>query len=263
MMKSTPTTAALLSLVLISGSMFQSDAALSDADITAKEEKIAVSAASDENSMLKEKMLLQQSTIQALTESLAGANNEAEAYKREAADLRMKIETLGLIESDKSGVKLQERLLAAVSDLRLAQHSQQEMQDHLVKLSESIVALLKSSENVDPQLRAVVETELRSSNDMLGASPSNVVAGRADPASLMEGMIIDVKDDLSLIIANIGKRQDVKVGMPFQVTRNNRLIGEVRVVDVRDRICGAVVQNLASLNQRIQVGDQIKVDARQ
>ena len=55
----------------------------------------------------------------------------------------------------------------------------------------------------------------------------------------------------------------VRVGMPFQVTRDKRIIGSVRVVDVREMIAGAYIQNLSSEKDRIKVGDHLRVDARQ
>ncbi|MEO6053406.1 MAG: hypothetical protein ABIP97_05280 [Chthoniobacterales bacterium] len=244
-------------MALISGSVVHSGAALSDADLAVKEAKVTMGAASDENASLKEKMLLQETTIKALTDSLTNVTLEGEGYKREAVDLRMKIEALGL-PGDKSGSKLQERLLAAVSDLRLAQRSQEQMRNQLLLMSESVVAILKSSDTISPELRLGIETQLRSTAEMLGAGPAS-----QNDSSLLNGAVIEVKDDLSLVVANIGKKQDVKVGMPFQVIRNNEVIGEIRVVDVRDRICGAMVQNLASQKQRIQIGDQLKVEARQ
>jgi hypothetical protein len=51
--------------------------------------------------------------------------------------------------------------------------------------------------------------------------------------------------------------------MPFQVWRDNRKIGTVRVVDVRDRICGAIIQNLESEKEPVKTGDRLRVDARQ
>ncbi|MEO6846467.1 MAG: hypothetical protein ABI443_03775 [Chthoniobacterales bacterium] len=260
-MKSNQTTATLLSLALISGSVLQVGAALSDSDLASKEAKITVGAATDENAALREKMLLQQSTIQAMTESLVKVSNESEAYKREAADLRMKIEALGL-PGDQNGNRLQQRLLAAVSDLRIAQNSQQEMRAELLQLSEAIITLMKSSDKIDPQLRLTVETQLRSAKDMLNGEATNAGTTQSSP-TLLNGTVIDVKDSLSLVVANVGTKQAVKLGMPFQVLRDNEVIGEIRVVDVRDRICGALVQNLSSEKQRIQVGDQLKVEARQ
>jgi hypothetical protein len=50
--------------------------------------------------------------------------------------------------------------------------------------------------------------------------------------------------------------------MPFSVIRNDRVIGSVRIVDVRERISGALVQNLNSEKEKIAVGDQLRVQAQ-
>jgi hypothetical protein len=65
------------------------------------------------------------------------------------------------------------------------------------------------------------------------------------------------------VVANLGARNGVKVGMPFQVLRGDQLIGTVRVVDVREKIAGAVIQNLNSDKERIKWGDRLKIDAHQ
>ena len=64
------------------------------------------------------------------------------------------------------------------------------------------------------------------------------------------------------MVANIGRNAGVKVGMPFQVWRDNRRVGDVRVIDARDRISGAVIQNLVSEEDSIKTGDRLRVDAR-
>ena len=120
---------------------------------------------------------------------------------------------------------------------------------------------MKSTDLIDPQIRLAVETELRKTNEVLGA-PAAAKAESAE-ATLNDGMVVDVKEDLSLIVANIGQKQGVQIGMPFQVVRAGKLIGEVRVVDVRERLSGAVIQNLESEKTPIKSGDRLKVDARQ
>jgi hypothetical protein len=50
--------------------------------------------------------------------------------------------------------------------------------------------------------------------------------------------------------------------MPFRILREGQLIGKAKVIDVRERISGAVIQNLSSENTRVEKGDTIKVDAR-
>jgi hypothetical protein len=61
---------------------------------------------------------------------------------------------------------------------------------------------------------------------------------------------------------NLGNSHGVKVGMPFQVIRAGKIVGSVRVVDVREKIAGAYIQDLSSEKERIKVGDHLKVDAR-
>ena len=63
-------------------------------------------------------------SLQSLTEALALANSEAEVFKRQATELSLRLEALGIpgLEGDPS--KVEQRLLAAVRDLRLAQERQ-------------------------------------------------------------------------------------------------------------------------------------------
>jgi hypothetical protein len=51
--------------------------------------------------------------------------------------------------------------------------------------------------------------------------------------------------------------------MPFQVWRDNKRVGEVRVVDVRERICGAIIQSLENEKNPIKSGDRLRVDTKQ
>jgi hypothetical protein len=39
-------------------------------------------------------------------------------------------------------------------------------------------------------------------------------------------------------------------------------VGRARVVDVRERICGAVVEGFSSNVEKVRVGDQMRVDAQ-
>ena len=209
---------------------------------------------------LEEKLVLARSSIKALTDSLAMANNEAEVFKRQAADLQLKLDAYGLAGLDKEPEKIEQRLLAAVRDLRLLKKQNEDAVTQLVRLSESIQVLIKTTEGINPQARMVVETELRKTSEILGTP--NAAKAQSIEATLSDGMVVDTKEDLSLVVANIGAKHGVKVGMPFQVWRDNRRIGNVRVVDVRDRICGAVIQNLVSEKETVKSGDRLRVDAR-
>ena len=70
-----------------------------------------------------------------------------------------------------------------------------------------------------------------------------------------------VKPEIGCVVINLGSKQGVKVGMPFKVTRGDKLIGTVRVVDARQGFAGTVIQNLASEKEPIRLGDTVKVEA--
>jgi hypothetical protein len=44
--------------------------------------------------------------------------------------------------------------------------------------------------------------------------------------------------------------------------RADKLIATLRVVDVRQKICGAVIQEMDSRKEKIKVGDRLQADAR-
>jgi hypothetical protein len=49
--------------------------------------------------------------------------------------------------------------------------------------------------------------------------------------------------------------------MPMRVMRGDQRISTLRVVDVRQKICGAVIQEMDSEKEKIKVGDRLQVDA--
>ena len=76
----------------------------------------------------------------------------------------------------------------------------------------------------------------------------------------MDGSVISVKEQWSFVVGNIGQNHGVKIGMPMRVMHGDRRIGTLRVVDVRQRICGAVIQEMDSEEEKIKVGDRLQAD---
>jgi len=235
------------------------DGSLSDTDIEFSEAKVTLQTEADENQSLKQQIAEQQEAIKALTDALAEANLEEEVYKRKCAELVEKMEALGIDASNET--KLQQRLLKAVSDLRIVQDEKDKLSDQLVRLSEAMLRYLKSASSVDADARMAVELEMRNTNEALGLPSDHAPTANADPATLTDAMVISVKEELALVVANVGRKQGVKVGMPFKVIRGDGEIGLVRVVDVRDSISGAVIQSLESDKNKIKVGDRLQVAA--
>ena len=246
---------------------------------------------------LNEQLLLARESIRSLTESLVLANSEGEVFKRQAEDLQAKFDVLG--PGGDSGGEIEERLLSTVNELTRLQKENAMLFERLLALAEGVQIFLKTVEATDneeraafekemqlkaadashsaaqaeakallesmtrsrsaqAEARASLEMELRAADRMLGVGAGDIDAG----PTLTDASVVEVKPEFALVVANIGRNAGVKVGMPFQVWRDNRRVGDVRVIDVRDRISGAVIQNLVSEEDSIQTGDRLRVDAR-
>jgi predicted RNase H-like nuclease (RuvC/YqgF family) len=208
---------------------------------------------------LRKQLSVAEESVKALTSSLAESNAEAEELRRKCSDLQLRMEALGLASANKDRTKLEQRLLAAVSDLQLAQKARDEYRDQMLRLNEAILHYIKTSQGDDAQARMDVETQLRSTNELVTKSTN---PSEAPEPSLMDGNVISVKEEWSFVVGNLGEKQGVKIGMPMRVMRDDRRIASLRVVDVRQKICGAVIQEMDSKKERIKVGDRLQVDAQ-
>jgi hypothetical protein len=228
-----------------------------------KNETVTRSARADpataEDEELRRQLSIAQESVKALTSSLAESNAEAEELRRKYSDLQLRMEALGLASANKDRTKLEQRLLAAVSDLQLAQKTRDEYRDQMLRLNEAILRYIKTSQGDDAQARMDVETQLRSTNQLVTKSTN---PPEAPEPGLMDGSVISVKEEWSFVVGNLGEKQGVKIGMPMRVMRDDRKIATLRVVDVRQKICGAVVQEMDSKKEKIKVGDRLQVDAQ-
>jgi hypothetical protein len=212
-----------------------------------------------QNEDLQRQLLIAQQSLKALTSSLAESNAEAELFRRKYSDLQLQMEALGLASANKDRAKLEQRLLAAVSDLQLAQKERDAYRDQMLRLDEAMLCYLKTSQSADAKARMDVETQLRSIDKLVTKSTN---APDLPEPSLMDGSVISVKDEWSFVVGNLGEKQGVKIGMPMRAMRGDKRIATLRVIDVRQRICGAVVQEMDSKTDRIKVGDRLQVDAQ-
>ena len=146
---------------------------------------------------------VERESVKTLTESLAASNAEAELFRRKFSELQLRMEALGLESADKDKSKLEQRLLRAVSDLQLAKKEREQYRDQMLRLTEAMLNLLKSSTGGDAKARAEVEAQVRSTNALVAKSASGTT--EAQP-SLMDGSVVSVKDEWSLVVGNLGER---------------------------------------------------------
>ncbi len=237
----------------------EGNSSLSESKVETAEHAVTAETLLAQNEELRRQLSIAQESLRALTSSLAESNAEAELFRRKYSDLELRMEALGLASANKDRAKLEQRLLAAVSDLQLAQKERDEFRDQMLRLNEAMLRYLKTSQGDDAQARMDVETQLRSTNNLVTRSAS---APDLPEPSLMDGSVISVKDEWSFVVGNLGEKEGVKIGMPMRVMRDDRKIATLRVIDVRQKICGAVIQEMDSEKEKIRVGDRLQVDAQ-
>jgi hypothetical protein len=248
-------------VTLARGLAAEGNSSLSESKVENVEPSAAAAALLVQNEELRRQLLVEQESLKTLTSSLAESNAEAELFRRKYSDLELRMEALGLAAANKDRAKLEQRLLAAVSDLQFAQREREEYRDQMLRLNEAMWRYLKTAQSGDAQARLDVETQLRGVN-ALATRSTNAPPNSAQPG-LMDGSVISVKDEWSFVVGNLGETQGVKIGMPLRVMRGDQKIATLRVVDVRQKICGAVIQEMDSAKEEIKVGDRLQVDAQQ
>jgi hypothetical protein len=246
-------------MTLARGLAAEGNSSLSESKIETAEQNATAAVLPAQNEDLRRQLSIEQESLKTLTTSLAESNAEAELFRRKYADLQLRMEALGLDSANKDRAKLEQRLLAAVSDLRIAQKEGDEFRDQLLGVNEAMLRYLKTSQGGDAQARMDVEAQLRRTNELVARS-TNEPPPAAQP-SLMDASVISVKSEWSFVVGNLGEQHGVKIGMPMRVMRGEQKIATLRVVDVRQRICGAVIQEMVSEKEQIKVGDRLQVDA--
>jgi hypothetical protein len=249
-----------LSLLGVARSPGQAKGSLSELDIEYSELKVNHERVLGENKQLRDALAETEKTLVDMRKNLAEASGEREIFKRQAMELKLRSEALGLDVGGNSS-KLEQRLLAAVRDLRVLAEEKKKLSEVLVQLSEATRLYQKQAPATNAEAIATLESAFRRADAVLSGSSPNAVDALAVPATISDGMAISVVDELALVVMNIGAKQGVKIGMPFQVIRGDHIVGIVRVVDAREGIAGAIIQNLSSEKDRIRVGDRLKIAA--
>jgi hypothetical protein len=61
-----------------------------------------------------------------------------------------------------------------------------------------------------------------------------------------------------LVVLNVGFLEGARVGMPLVVLRGDRVVAELRIAEVRNHICGALIEQ-AEKKVTLKAGDKARV----
>ncbi len=196
----------------------------------------------------------------ALTQSAAASNQEAIDLKDRYERLRGLLEGLGIAALESSPEQTQQRLLASLSDLRIAETSRQKLADSLMELAEASLQFAKTVQNPETVTGDRLQKALVKAEATLAAARARHEESTQPAADLQDARIVSLKNELGIAVLSLGSRDGVKPGMPFEIFREDKPIAKVLVTEVRNSVSGAVVQELANLADPVRVGDKGKVD---
>ena len=227
--------------------------------IEVREAQAAMQIAQEKVTMLEDKLARSKEQITSLGEGLGSANNDARLSRENYEKLRLQMEGLGIAALNGSTTELQQRLLASLSDYRILDQQKRALAEALIGLSEASLLFAKSTPNASEENQQVLNKALASAEKAVSSTTKEL--GAPNDGDLQNAKIVSLKNELGIAVMNVGIRQGVHPGTPFAIYRHDKLVAKAIVVDVRQGICGAVVQDLVNEKDTVQVGDTGRVDA--
>ncbi len=199
-----------------------------------------------------------QEQIRKLQQSLTLANADAEAFRRQWQELRLRDQALGVEMLTDDEKRLQNRVVEAVRELYQTEKERREAVNRLKQLLDAGREVLRGTTGVDPHKGADFEVASRAAAEFLAArkEPGVPLAG-----DLSQVQVVHVNGDLGTVILNAGAELGIAPGVPFRIVRDGQTIGTARAFEVREKVCAAVVETIAS-GKELKIGDRAALAAQ-
>lgn len=222
--------------------------------VAVDELRVLVEKLTSDNQRLKTELEQRETIIRLLTENLAIARTESELFQKKWSDAQLRAQTLGVNFGDETATQAQRQLVESVRALYLAEAERQRLIGQLQRLLDAI------------QKRGDVPGELSRTRALLGTSEQpafgqtgkTVGAAKQAEGTLELAAVLDANPNLRLVVLNIGLLQGARVGMPVVVLRGDRVVAELEIVEVRRRICGALIERTEK-KVTLKAGDVARV----
>ncbi|MDR0993123.1 MAG: hypothetical protein LBN38_00935 [Verrucomicrobiota bacterium] len=129
----------------------------------------------------------------------------------------------------------------------------------MTRLVEEISGLQQNLEEQTRRNRRLSENlaEAQAALDVMEARRAQAAGTEPKPMAdaPIEAHIVDANMELGLVVLDRGAQQGVRYGLPLTVMRDQRRVARIRVVDVREKIAGAVVEETVR-GEAPQMGDR-------
>lgn len=192
---------------------------------------------------------------QALVESLGEAVRVSEEQMAAAHELQLKLEAFGVDLFTREENSLEQRLLKAVRDLDIRQQEVDRLTASVHRLSEAFMKYLKEAPAESEEAMAEAHEAIADATRSLETPDGEAPAG----PNLENGRVVSLDPEIGLVVANAGARDGLRVGTPLAIYKEERPMFSALVVDVREGICGALLQERADPGTEVEVGDRVRL----
>lgn len=190
-------------------------------------------------------------------ENLALARTEADFFHQKWADLRIRTEALGLEALTGNEKALQDKIARLAGELYRSEKTRLQMEQSIAELIRTARALNQAGPLEVAQRRAEYEVAVRQASRFVGAKPDQDRIQVA--ANLQSGFVAAFDDDMDVAIANFGRAQDARIGMPFRILRDGKVIGRCKLIEVREYLSAALVEGVIE-NETVRPGDRLLLE---
>lgn len=190
-----------------------------------------------------------------LVNSLSEAVRVSEEQVVASRDAQLKLQAFGVDLFTRDENSLEQRLLKAVRDLDISQQENERQGKALHHLSEAFLSYLGQS----PDVEKVSRDEAGKAIAKAGKAIAPLITAENAASGLDGSQVVSQDSEIGLIVFDAGRQDGLRVGTPLTVLRGERPIFTAMIVDVRETISGAVLQDKIADVDEVAVGDGIKL----
>lgn len=204
--------------------------------------------------MTQQKLAKSEAERKELMKSLAESVRVSEEQTFAAQEIQEKMEAFGVDLFSSSKDSLEQRLLKAVRDLDIMRQENERARKAVHQLSEASLNYLAASPKVSEEARKKFQEAISKAGKSLDAlvDPNNAYVKRLEKSEVVS------VDSNWLVVIDAGRKSGVIVGTPIIIERDEVPLYTALIVDVRDSISGAVLQDKIGDAGAVKVGDRIR-----
>lgn len=204
--------------------------------------------------MSQQQLAQAESQRKAAVEGLAEAVRVSEEQMLEAQETKLKLQAFGVDLFTREEDSIEQRLLKAVRDLDISQQESERREQALHELSEAFLKYLQATDEAPEAEREAAQKAINQASAAMATPVERVASG-----DISDSKVVSFDSGIGLVVFDAGRQEGIRVGTPIVVLRGEKPIYSAMIVDVRESISGALLQEKVADISDVAVGDGIRL----